>query len=230
MTAGRRRVEVGFAFPDDVPAFLVYDGVMKSRLITFIFASLSLTMATRADVGRTSLDDAQKATLLLNNAMGEIADAPFRLEVNAFKPCALRGDDNTGALAVPVYSLKHKIESARPKTPIPVAQLWLHKVVPLINGKPADKESLRLVKVKTNEGEAEVSMYHVAFQRAGKGGKLILYGEGEKPLLEITLKPMNVPQEMPIDLEARKGENGGPLLVLYVADKYEGNLPLAHAD
>lgn len=200
------------------------------RTLLILVAAATFAGNSRAEVTRAKLEEAQKATLLLNNALGEVADAPFKLEVNAFKPCALKGEDETGALVVPVYSLKQHIEGARRKTPIPAGQLWLRKVVPLMKGKAAARDSLRLVNVKTNDGDAEVSMYHLAFQRFGNGGKLLIYGKGREPLLEIMLKPAKGSQETPIDLEAEKGGDGTPLLVFHVADKFEGRLPLAHAD
>jgi hypothetical protein len=196
---------------------------MKLTLMTLV-ATLAALGASAAE--RVSLQDAQKATMLLNNAMGDLKDAPFRLEVNAFKPSAVKGDDHSGALVVPAYSLKQKINGARRKTVIPAGQLWLRGLVPLNNGKAISKDSLRLVKVKTDDAEAEVSMFHLGFQRFGEGGKLLLFGRGKDAVLEVLLKPMKVSQELPIDIEAGKGDDGHPQLVVYVADQFEGHIPL----
>ena len=200
---------------------------MKTSLLLLLTA---LAVTARADVERAPIEEAQKATLLLNNALGEPADAPFKLEVNAFKPSAIKGDGKAAALAVPVYSLKEKLAAARPKTAIPIGQLWLHKISPVVNGKPAARDSLRLVRMKTDEGEAEVSMFHLAFERFGNGGKLLVIGKDKEPLLDVLLKPMKVPQETPIELDAKKADDGTPLLHIYVADQFEGRLPLAPAE
>lgn len=193
-------------------------------LLTFVATS------AHSQVERAPLEEAQKAVLHLNNALGELKDAPFRLEVNAFKPCAIKGDGKAAALVVPAYSLSERIHDARRKTAIPAGQLWLHKVVPTVNGKAVPKEALRLIKVKADEGEIEVSMFHLAYERYGDGGKLQVFGKGKEPLLEVMLKSMKVPQETPLEIEVQKDESGTPQLVFFVADKFEGRMPLALAE
>lgn len=200
---------------------------MKKSLL---FLIATLTTVAHAAVDQVPLEEAQKGTLLLNNALGELADAPFKLEVNAFKPCAIKGDDKAAALVVPAYSLKERIKDARPKTPIPAGQLWLHKLAPVVNNAPAAKDTLRRITIKTDEGESEVSMFHLAFERFGDGGKLLIIGRGKEPLIEVLLKPMKVPQEVPLELEVKKDAAGKPELVFYVADQFEGRLPLAAAE
>lgn len=203
---------------------------MRSVLILLLAVLAGPIDRARADITRVPLEEAQKATLLLNNALGDLADGPFRLEVNAFKPCALMGSDHQGALVVPAYSLEKRIGAARRKTPVPAGQLWLRGVVPLVDGKTAPSENLRTVKVKAKDEEMDVSMYHLAFQKYGRGGKLLIYGQGKKPLLEIMLKPMTVTQETPIELEVKQADDGKPHLVFHVVGKFEGLLPLGHAD
>lgn len=200
---------------------------MKKPLLILL---ATLTTLTHAAVERVPLEEAQKGTLILNNALGELNDAPFKLEVNAFKPCAIKGDGKAAALVVPAYSLTERIKDARPKTAIPAGQLWLHKLVPVVNGSAAAKDTLRQVTIKTDESESEVSMFHLAFERFGDGGKLQIIGRGRQPIVEVLLKPMKVSQETPIELEVKPNADGKPELVFYVADQFEGRLPLAAAE
>jgi hypothetical protein len=201
---------------------------MKTPLPFLACLLLTLTHAGAAE--RVPIEEAQRGVLIANNALGEPKDAPFKLELNAFKPSAIRGDGMTAALVVPAYSLKERIASARPRTPIPAGQLWLRRIVPVVNGKAAAKDTLRMVTVKTESEQDDVSMYHLAFQRFGDGGKLLVIGKGKEPLLEVLLKPMKVPQETPIEIEAAKKDDGTPELVFYVADQFEGRMPIAPAE
>jgi len=200
---------------------------MKKALLILLS---TLTTIVHAAVERVPIEDAQKGTLLLNNALGELKDAPFKLEVNAFRPCAVKGDGKAAALVVPAYSLNERIKDARRKTAIPAGQLWLHKMVPVVNGQAASPDSLRRIKIKTDEGESEVNMFHLAFERFGDGGKLLVIGKGKEPLVEVLLKPMKVPQEVPLELEVKPDAAGKPELVFYVADQFEGRLPLAPSE
>lgn len=195
-----------------------------NKLLSAFIATLALS-ATAAE--RIPLEEAQKATLVLNNALGEVTDAPFRIEVNAFQPFALKGESETAALVVPAYSLKERIKDARRRTRIPAGQLWLHHLRPVIKGVAAPADSLRRVKIKTGEGESEVSMFHLAFERYGDGGKLHLFGRGAKPLLEILLQPVKGSQVVPLELEAKYDDPARPELIIRVVGQFEGRLPLA---
>ncbi len=197
---------------------------MKKLLLLLI---ATLAWNAHSAVERVPLEEAQKGTMLLNNALGEVKDAPFKLEVNAFKPCAIKGDGKAAALVVPAYSLDERIKDARRKTAIPAGQLWLHKIVPVVDGKPVATGALRRLAIKTDDGDSEVSMFHLAFERFGDGGKLQFFGQGRQLLLEVLLKPMKVPQETPLEIDVKQNEAGKPELVIYVADRFEGRLPLA---
>lgn len=185
-----------------------------------------VTTAAIAAVETVPREEAQKVILLLNNALGEIDDGPFRLELDAFKPHGLKGDGNAGAVAVPVYDLKSKLTRARPGVIIPVGQLWLHKIVPEVKGQPALTNTLRRINVKTDDAEAVVSLLHLGFRRDGTNHELLVYGQGKSVLLTVPLKSMDVPQSSPIELEVKHPGEGKAELIIYLGDQFEGRISL----
>ncbi|HAV63103.1 MAG TPA: hypothetical protein DCY13_12155 [Verrucomicrobiales bacterium] len=195
-------------------------------LLTLLSFSLLLQHTAFAAAQPIPRDEAQKVTLLLNNALGDITDGPFRLELNAFKPHGVKGDGMAAAIAVPVHDLNNRIKSARPGLIVPVGQLWLHKIVPVVNDVPAAKKDLRRVMISSDGNETLVSLFHLGFRREGEKNRLLVYGKGDHVLLEIPLKRLEVPQASPIELGAEATGDQQAELVIYLADLFEGKMGL----
>jgi len=189
--------------------------------------TLSLLLATHAiaQVEIAPREDTQKAALQLNNAVGQPADLPFKLETDILNAFALNAGE-VAMLAVPVHSLKQKIESAKENELIPAGQLWLHKIVPDLEGKPVATDRLRQVEVAADNETTSVTLLHLAIRKHATQPELLIYGAGKEPFQKIPLKKMTVPQEAPIELDGRKRDEASGELSIYLGDHYEAQMIL----
>lgn len=190
----------------------------------FLFI-LALQLATGlfAQVAIAPREDSQKAALQLNNAVGKLNDAPFKLELDILNAFALKAGQ-AAILVVPVHSLKSRIETADDGDLIPAGQLWLHQVVPDHDGKPAAKDRLRLVEASEAGGEARIAMFHLAIQMRDSQSELLVYGIGPEPLINLPLRKMTVPQEAPIELDGKKRDETSGELSIYLGDHFEARM------
>ncbi len=194
-----------------------------------LFLTLFTVTSIHAQVEPAPLEEAQKAALTLNNALGEPADVPFQLATDLRKPYAIKAGQ-AAMLAVPVHSLKENLKTAKDGEIIPVGQLWLHKVVLETDGKPAKSSGLKIVSIATPDGEDSATLYLLAIRKSGDTGELIIYGNGSQPLAQIPLRKMDVPQEAPIELDGKKRDDHSGELILYLGDRFEARIIVRRPD
>lgn len=191
--------------------------------VALLILSLMLSQRAFGQVEHVPQQEAQKAALMVNNALGEPDDLPFTMELNFLKPDAIKGGEAV-LLVVPVYRLKEKLIAAGEGEILPAGQLWLHKVVPEVNQSPAKKTQLRPVKATGPEGEQTVSLSILAVRKNANGAELLVYGKGDAVLVTRPMRKMTVPQAVPIELDGRKRNDQSGELTLYFGDQFEATL------
>lgn len=172
---------------------------------------------------------AQEAARLLAGQAAKATDLPVKPDVDPEKPYGLK-EGMVAALVIPDKGLTAEKVGQAGQGVLPVGQLWLRGLTPVVAGEATPGDKLRLIKVTVKNEDHELPLLLLG-ARKGAGGKpeLLVYARGKEPLLTLPLEAADRNQEQPIELEGEKGENERGTLVLHVAGKYRARLPLAKA-
>lgn len=148
---------------------------------------------------------------------------PLATDVDLTRPVAMREDDY-GGLVLPRKGLTVETLAAAGETPVPVGQLWLHRLAPVRQGEAVPRSALRMVTVRHHGDEAVVPQCILAVRRTAAGTlELLVYGKGGEPLLNVPLRSVETSASEPIDLAAvREGDFGR--LTLKLLGRYQATL------
>ncbi len=103
---------------------------------------------------------------------------------------------------------------------MPVGQLWLHKLAPLVDGQVVSGSKLNLVSVSGSEGSATVPCCNLGVRKTAAGElELAVFGKGKEPIATAPLKAVTGGQAAPLDLEVERESDCGRVTVK-VAGKY----------
>jgi hypothetical protein len=197
-----------------------------------IFALLALSIARTiaADIEPIEQDAAGKIARKILAEYGSPADAPFPGELDTQKVAGIKGGE-AGLIVIPDKKLTAELLSAVTEKPTPIGQLWMHKVVPSINGTAAAASKLRTVKIGGDEGSKSVEVYYLTVSKNTTGAlELALTAVEKEPLVKVALvKTDAASSSAPMAVNAHKeGENSG-ILVLSVFGSYKADIQITKA-
>ncbi len=173
---------------------------------------------------RAPLEEARKVAKLVVETTGEAANLPVKIELDLEKPQVFKAN-KAGVLVIPGKTLSEKIFEKLGKEIVPVGDLWMLKLVPQVNGKSATNEQLRRVAVKTDEKTFDLTCYQLGVQKNDKEAiELVVFGKDKKPLVTVPLEKNQATQELPIELDGRKQDEGTGVLTLNVLGKYKAEV------
>jgi hypothetical protein len=153
----------------------------------------------------------------------QLNGTPIPTDVDAQEPVAVK-EENYGGMVLPQKNLKAETIAQAGETPLPIGQLWLHKLTLVRDGSGIPGDKLRLATVKHNGEDITVPQCALGVRRNDSGAlELLVFGKDKVPLLKVPLKKIEAQQEPPIDLSAeRTGDEGS--VTLKILGKYEAKL------
>ncbi len=155
----------------------------------------------------------------------QLTATPIATDVDVNQPVALK-DEDYGGMVLPQKQLTVDAIARAEKSPVPIGQLWLHKLAPMRNGEVVSQNDLKLVTVRADGDEATVPQCALAVRRSDAGTlELLVFGKAKEPLLHVPLKAMDRAQTTPIDLDAEREGDVGKLKIR-ILGKYEATVPL----
>jgi hypothetical protein len=151
-------------------------------------------------------EHAQKAAQLVAAEAAKLTDAQLKTDVDTDKPFGLKKGERAG-LVIPDRKLSAEQLGKAGKEVVPVGQLWMKALTPVVGGNATPADRLRLMTVKANDQDHELVLLLLG-ARKGADGKLqlLVYAKEKEPLLSLPLEAMDRTQEQP---------------------KYQAKLPLA---
>lgn len=171
------------------------------------------------------LERAQNAARLVAAEAAKLTDLQVKTDVDTEKPAGLKKGE-LAALAIPDKGLSADRLSKAGKEVLPVGQLWLKGLTPLVAGNPTPADKHRLVKVTSKNEDHELPLLLLGARKGSEGKvELLVYSKAKEPLLVLPLEESSRNQEQPIELEG-KGEGESGTLILYVLGKYQAKLPV----
>lgn len=180
--------------------------------ITLLVAALVGATVTHAQ-DRLTKDEASRYAELVGAVQTHLKDGPLVTEADLKRPVALR-DGEYGALILPDARLTAEKLTQVGADVVPLGQLWLHKLAPLVDGRLVPSEKLRVVRVSGFEGEPSLPCLTLGVRKSAGGPlEMLVYGKDKEPLLKAPLKAINATQADPLEISAERETDSGRLTV-----------------
>jgi hypothetical protein len=200
---------------------------MKSALL--ILAML-LSVAAPAQE-RLSRAESLKYAFFACLDLKEMLKTPIPTDPDIKRPAAVR-DGDYGGLVLPETRLTAQTLAKAEKDVVPIGQLWLVKVAPVVEGQPVPAGKLRMVEVKAESSQASVACCALGVRKDSGGSlQLLVYGKEKEPVLTTSIKSISGQQnpDAPIELSAERESDGGRV-TLKLCGKYEASFKVTEAE
>ncbi len=173
-----------------------------------------------------SRQDALKYAFSAAQDLPQMLATPIATDPDIKRPLVLK-DEEYGGMILP----ESKLNAAALEKPgiVPVAQLWLHKLVPLYDGQATPSAKLNVARVQLPEGETTTPVFVLAIEKkTGGGAELLVFGKDKEPLFRVPAKSITG-EDKGIEISAERRNDSG-LLTLKIAGKYEASFSVTDPD
>ncbi len=186
---------------------------IRSNSLTLAALLACLTLPASHAQERLARDEALRYSELVGTAQEDVKRAPFATEVNLKQPVAVR-DGEYGLMLLPAAKLTADLLKTVGPDPVPIGQLWLRKLAPLVNEQVVPETKLNLVYVTGSAGSATVPCCNLAVRKASDARlELLVFGKGKEPLLKAPLSLRSSPSSAPLDMEVERESDRGRVTV-----------------
>jgi hypothetical protein len=172
---------------------------------------------------RLSPEETRPYAEMVGSVQSELRNAPCITPVDLQRSVAMR-DGEYGVMVVPAVRLSgealSKVEAGET---LPVGQLWLLRLAPLVDEQVVANERLQLVAVSGSEGSATVPCCTLGVRKAAGGLELVVFGKGKDPITKAPLATVASSQAQPVDLKVERESDRGRVTVK-LAGKYAASL------
>lgn len=193
------------------------NNLIRTSTLAALFAAVSVITLQAQD--RLPHDEARRLADLVGTAQTELKGTPATSTVDLKQPVAVR-DGEYGLMVLPAQKLSADTVAKAGTDMVPVGQLWLHKLAPLVDGQAITGSKLNLVSVSGGGGSATVPCCNLAVRKTASGElELAMFGKGKEPIATAPLKAITSSQAAPLDLDVERESDCGRVTVK-VAGKY----------
>lgn len=160
---------------------------------------------------------------LVGSVQAELRTAPAVAPALDLKqPVAVR-DGDYGLMVLPAAKLSSDTLAQAGTEVVPIGQLWLLNLAPLVDEQVVAAYKLQMVTVSGSEGSATLPCCNLGVRRTAGGTlELLVFGKGKEPLLKTALRSAASGQTSPLDLAVERESDRGSVTVK-LAGKYAAN-------
>jgi hypothetical protein len=131
---------------------------------------------------------------------------------------------NYGVIIIPNKGFTADALQKAGKETLPVGQLWMARLAPAIEGKPAAADKLRMVRVTLKDEEHRLPLLLLGVRMADDKPELLVYAKGKEPLLRLPLTKTDFKQELPLEIDMRKLSEELGLIDINIAGRFNAGL------
>jgi len=195
--------------------------------VTVIVSLMLFVGVAQAQPERIPPEEAQKYAKLFVESAGKLDGPQIKMEVDTDKPYAFKAKKH-GAMVLPDKKLSADVLAKAGKELVPLGQLWLVRMTLVAADQPTPADKLRLVKVTVNNEDHQMPLLLLGVRKNAKDElELVVYAKDKEPLLTVPLEKKEIQQELPLELEAKKGDNNRAQILLNILGKYQATLIVA---
>jgi hypothetical protein len=188
---------------------------------------LTLLAAVAGDPNRLPPEETRGYARLCAEQAANLQDAQIKTDVAPDKACAVRGEGG-GAMIIPANGLSAEKLDKVGEGVVPIGQLWLRKWTVAANDKVVPDDRLRIVTVKIEDKDRPMPLFLLGVRRGGKGLELIGYARDSEPLLVLPLQELEAEQQLPLELEWKRGDKETNNLNVNLLGRHQVVLAIAH--
>jgi len=164
-------------------------------------------------------DEALKAAFTACQDLEKMLGTPIPTDPDVKRPVGVRAEGR-GLMVLPESKLSLDQLAKAGAEVVPVGQLWLLKIAPTVEGRPANSDRLKTVNLTIDQGDVTLTLCALAVRKAGGGQpELLVYGKDKQPLLGTPLAKTSGKQENPIEVFAER-EGDGAAVTLKILGSY----------
>jgi hypothetical protein len=183
-----------------------------------LFVTLALMVPSAKAQDRVADEEARNIAKILVEAAGKV-QAPFKMEVDAAKPFAVRRDDK-GALLLPAKGLNADALEKAGSEIVPLGQVWMRNIAPVADNKLVSRKQLQNITIKPKDEEITVAMSWAGVRKEKDKLVLVLFGSEKKPYLTLPLEKADGKQELPLEFTVSI-EDEKALITVQIVGKYK---------
>jgi hypothetical protein len=151
----------------------------------------------------------------------------LKVDADPERPFGLKHEE-VGAMVIPDKKLSEDALKNAGRDTLPVAQLWVRKLTLVVKDQPLPNDRLRIVTVTAEGEDHPLPLFLLGVRKkAGNDLELVVYGPEKEPLLSLPLQKVDIRQELPFELEGKRGDNDRGVLTLNILGKYQARLDMA---
>jgi hypothetical protein len=191
---------------------------LPASLCLFLLGSLVVAQ------DRLPQDEARRYARPCAEQAATLTDAQLSMSVDPEKPCALRGEGG-GAMIIPDKKLSEEALRKAGEEVIPVGQLWLRKWTVVVGGKAVPDDRLRILTVNLDDKDRPMPLLLLGLRKKGdKDAELVVYAKDSEPLQVLALQKLDLIQDLPVELEWKRGEKDADTLTVKILGRYQAVL------
>ena len=174
----------------------------------------------------------QKYGRRLSEKAQKIEALPVKIEAQPDRAVGLH-QRGAGLLLVPQKNLNEDEPQGDVRSEIggPLGYLFLHHVVPVVNGKKLDTSDLHSVDVEDDDGDKHTVYFLLLTVRqvSEDDWRLYGFGRGKKPLVDAEFNEQEGPGDKPLAVEVKDAKDQQGRLAVTVFDRYQARFPIAYS-
>jgi hypothetical protein len=197
---------------------------MRSMLAVALLLSLPGMVQAQEPLPR---EEALKAAFRVCLDLPKMLDTPIPTDPDVKRPVGVHAD-NRGLMVLPESKLSLVDVAKGGLEALPVGQLWLLRLVPVVASQPAKAEQLKIVTFGGDKEPTTVALCALGIRKAADGKpELLVYGKGKEPLLHAALAKISGDgkQANPIEVSAEQ-QGDGALVTLKILGAYTATFPV----
>jgi len=199
---------------------------MKTTTIAAVLLTGVLAVQAQERLPR---EEALKYAFIVSANLKEMLNTPIPTDPDVKRPVALRDGDYGGMVLPEAKLTAEKLAKAGTEV-VPVGQLWLHKLAPLVGGQVALPSKLHKVHLSVGDQEGDAVCCALGVKKSGDEGlELLVFGKDKEPLAKAPMKAISATQENPIEMSSERQDDRG-VIVLKLLGKYEARFDVTDPD
>lgn len=174
---------------------------------------------------RLPIEAARRYAKVCVEQAGAPGDAQIATEVDPKKACAEQGEGG-GAMVIAGRKLSQQTLKKIGTGIQPLGQLWLRKWTLVVQEKPLPREQLRMVTVNVDDKDRPMALFLLGLRKQAKGLELVVYAKNSAPVQVLPLRDLGILQDLPLEIEWRRGEGQYDPLTLKILGQYQAVLTI----
>ena len=178
---------------------------------------------------RIPTEETQKIARKLIETLGKPADVQLTVDADPDQSEGYK-HDQLGLVVLPDRKLTAEALNAAGAEPIPVGQLWLKGISPMVDGKVIPNGQHRVFSLTVKDNTFDVAVCLLGARKRDGKLELVLFGTGKTPILVAVLEPDQSVATAAISIAVQKENDDTGRVDLSLVGKYKAKLLMKKAE